>query len=234
MNYSHRFQDGRTYGQSLGKIVCVGRNYAEHAKELNNPIPESPLLFIKPESAAAAFEGEIQIPLDKGEVHYELELALLIGKPLRYATSDEVSGAIAGYGLALDLTLRDLQSELKAKGQPWERAKCFDGACPISKFITSAELPDPQSARISLTIDGVVRQDGSAADMLNPILPLIAYMSTQFTLKVGDVILTGTPKGVGPLQVGQQLTARLNDRLETSAIVVPQKRKANGQKAEQK
>lgn len=220
MEYTHRFNDGRTFGYPLGKIVCVGRNYAEHAKELNNPIPDTPLLFIKPESSAAALEGEVQIPVDKGSVHYELELAVLIGKPLVNACEADVSEAIAGYGLALDLTLRDLQSQLKEKGHPWERAKCFDGACPISRFVTPKEMGDPQSARISLAIDGEIRQDGSAQEMLNPIVPLIAYMSTQFTLKRGDVILTGTPKGVGPIVVGQTLHAKLNDILQCNAIVV--------------
>lgn len=223
MNYSHRFSDGRTFGHPLGKIVCVGRNYAEHAKELNNPIPASPILFIKPETSAAAFEGDVQIPVGRGSVHYELELSVLIGKTLTHADVAAVEQAIAGYGLALDLTLRDVQSELKEKGLPWERAKSFDGACPLSRFVAVDKLAAPQSARIALAIDDEIRQDGVTSDMLNPILPLIAYMSTQFTLKPGDVVLTGTPKGVGPIEVGQKLKAQLNDLLECSAVVVPQK-----------
>lgn len=220
MPYAHRLTDGRTFGHPLGKIVCVGRNYAEHAKELNNPIPTTPLLFMKPQSSAVAFEGDLPIPTDRGSVHYELELSVLIGESLYKATEQQVLEAIAGYGLALDLTLRDVQSELKEKSQPWERAKCFDGACPLSKFVVPAALETPQSARLSLEIDGEMRQDGTASDMLNPILPLITYMSTQFTLNPGDIVLTGTPKGVGPLQVGQSVIAKLNDVLSVSGKVV--------------
>ena len=122
MLYQHRFSDDRPCELPNGKNVCVGRNYAEHARELNNPIPKQPLLFIKPSTALAALDQPLAIPRDRGECHHELELALLIGQPLSEARAEETLAAIAGYGLALDLTLRELQSQLKEKGQPWEHS----------------------------------------------------------------------------------------------------------------
>lgn len=195
-----------------GKAVCVGRNYADHARELNNPVPAEPILFIKPASAVVPFADTLTIPSAWGECHHELELAVLIGAPLQAADVAAVPAAIVGYGLALDLTLRGLQSELKAKGHPWERAKSFDGACPVSTaFIAAAALPDPQSLALALTVNGQLRQQGCTDAMLFPVLELIAHMSQSFTLEPGDIILTGTPAGVGPLAAGDQLEATLSD-----------------------
>jgi len=204
--------DQQDYSHTLGKIVCVGRNYAAHAKELNNPIPSSPILFIKPASSAVPFAPEFSIPQEKGSVHHELEIALLIGQPLNRANESEVVEAIAGIGLGLDLTLRDVQDQLKAKGHPWELAKSFDGACPLTGFasvnLTSAD--DWQSIGLKLEKNDELQQQGCSADMLFSILPLIAHMSEHFSLQPGDVILTGTPAGVGPLEVGDSLLAELS------------------------
>ena len=126
------------YTHSTSKIVCVGRNYSAHAKELNNPIPKEPLLFIKSTNCLVDLDKPIQIPKEQGECHHELEISVLIGKKLTKASREEAIDAIDGIGLALDLTLRDLQSKLKSKGQPWERAKSFDGACPVSGFVDIA------------------------------------------------------------------------------------------------
>lgn len=200
---------GEAYGHELGKVVCVGRNYAEHAKELNNPVPETPILFIKPASSAVVMEGNIDIPKEQGSVHHELEIAILIGEPLCNASEEEVDASIAGIGLALDLTLRDVQSQLKAKGHPWERAKAFDGACPLSEFIEANEFIDLNNIELKLSKNGDMQQQGSSADMLFPILPLIAEMSRHFTLSPGDVVITGTPAGVGPIEAGDSLVAEL-------------------------
>ena len=199
-----------SYPHALGKIVCVGRNYAEHAKELNNPVPKAPILFIKPASSAVPMAGNISVPEDQGSVHHELEIAILIGEQLSSATEEEVDGAIAGIGLALDLTLRDVQSELKEKGHPWERAKAFDGACPLSEFIEANEFIDLNSIELKLTKNDEVQQQGSSSQMLFPILPLIAEMSRHFTLNPGDVVITGTPAGVGPIEAGDSLVAELS------------------------
>ena len=211
-DYQHHWKDGAPVRLPLGKIVCVGRNYAEHARELNNSVPDEPLLFIKPATSAVHLTRPINLPANKGAVHYEAELAVLIGRPLTNASASDVEAAILGYGLALDLTLRDLQSELKEKGQPWERAKAFDGACPLSPFVPVDQLPHDHLT-FTLDINQKRRQTGNTRDMLNPIVPLITHMSSHFTLLPGDVILTGTPSGVGPLEPGQTLSLELGRAL---------------------
>ncbi|MEX0606182.1 MAG: fumarylacetoacetate hydrolase family protein [Marinobacter sp.] len=211
--YEHHWKDGTPIHLPLGKIVCVGRNYAEHAKELNNPIPDRPLLFIKPATAAAHLTRPLALPAHQGTVHFETELAVLIGTPLTNATEDEANRAILGYGLALDLTLRDLQSQLKEQRQPWERAKGFDGACPMSPFVSAEHLKQASHLGFSLDINGSRQQTGDTSHMLNPVLPLLAHISQTFTLLPGDVVLTGTPAGVGPLVSGQKLQFQLEDVL---------------------
>lgn len=219
MYRQHRFVDGRSFAAAPGKIVCVGRNYAAHAKELNNPIPEQPILFIKPASALADLSQPLQIPADRGECHHELELALLIGAELSQAKPADCLNAVAGYGLALDLTLRELQAELKAKGHPWERAKAFDGACPLSAFIPATEVDDWRQLHLQLQRNGQLQQSGQCADMLFPIEQLLSEISQSFRLQAGDVVLTGTPAGVGPLQRGDTLHCELPGRLEVTTRV---------------
>ncbi|MFT5721423.1 MAG: 2-keto-4-pentenoate hydratase/2-oxohepta-3-ene-1,7-dioic acid hydratase in catechol pathway [Motiliproteus sp.] len=217
MTYQHRL-DNSPSSLPVGKVVCVGRNYAEHARELNNPIPDEPLLFIKPSTSLVDMRQPIQLRADRGPVHYETELAILIGQPLTRAQPDQVAAAIAGVGLALDLTLRERQSQLKQLGQPWEVAKAFDGSCPLSPFVPLAAIDDLGDCRLQLEIDEVLRQDDSSAQMLTPVLALIAFISGHFTLLPGDVVLTGTPAGVGVLKPGMQLRLRLDQvlSLETS------------------
>ena len=217
--YQHHWKDGTPVHLPLGKIVCVGRNYAEHAKELNNPVPAEPILFIKPATSAAHVTRPLAFPANYGQVHFETELAVLIGKPLTNASASEAQAAILGYGLALDLTLRDLQTQLKDKGHPWERAKAFDGACPLSPFV-AAERFRNDHITFSLDINEKRQQSGDTRDMLFPIIPLIAHISSHFTLLPGDVVITGTPSGVGPLHSGQVLSLQLEDQLSVSTKVV--------------
>lgn len=210
MSYKHQYSDGTPIHFPLGKVVCVGRNYAEHAAELNNPVPSEPLLFIKPGSSVVALEGGFAIPEGRGEVHYEAEIAVLIGKPLsRRPEADEVEDAISGYAPALDLTLRDVQARLKEKGLPWELAKAFDGACVLSPFVPREAVSDPADIGIRLSINDELRQDGNSHDMLNAIIPLIQHISGHFSLQPGDVVLTGTPKGVGRLSPGDRVQLEL-------------------------
>ncbi|MFT0212235.1 fumarylacetoacetate hydrolase family protein [Pseudomonas sp. F1_0610] len=221
MSYQHRYTDGTRIHFPVGKVVCVGRNYAEHAKELNNPVPTEPLLFIKPGSCVVCPEGGFSIPTDRGVVHYEAEIGVLIGKPLsRKPDNEEVLDAISGYAAALDLTLRDVQSKLKEKGLPWELAKSFDGACVLTAFIHSDEVGDLTDMGIRLSINGEVRQDGNSRDMLNPIIPLIQHIAGNFSLQPGDVVLTGTPVGVGPLNIGDTLALSLVGHTETQMKVL--------------
>lgn len=220
MSYQHRFVDQTPCNLPVGKAVCVGRNYAAHAAELNNPVPERPILFIKPRTAIVDLLQRLKIPDQWGSVHHETELVVLIGETLTKADEAQAKKAIAGYGIGLDLTLRDLQNQLKEKAHPWEVAKAFDGAAPVSPFIKPELLPDPQQAEIKLEINGVVKQQGKASDMLNAIIPLIAYMSQIFTLEPGDVVFTGTPAGVGPLQKGDRLSLAIVGLLTADTTVV--------------
>lgn len=209
MRYQHQYTDGTPIHFPLGKVVCVGRNYAEHAKELNNEVPTEPLLFIKPGSCVVPMLEHISIPKDRGAVHYEAEIAVLIGKPLAPNPSEaEVIDAISGLAPALDLTLRDLQDSLKKQGYPWERAKAFDGACVLAPFV-NADMADFTNLAIRLWQNNELRQDGNSSQMLNPIVPLLQHIAGEFKLLPGDVILTGTPKGVGALAVGDVLCVQL-------------------------
>jgi 2-keto-4-pentenoate hydratase/2-oxohepta-3-ene-1,7-dioic acid hydratase in catechol pathway len=202
---------GQEIALPAGKVVCVGRNYLMHIQELNNAVPDKPLLFIKPSTSLATLSEPIEIPHELGPCHNEIELAVLIGEPLTKASEEQVSDAIWGYGLALDLTLRDVQDELKRQGHPWERAKAFDGSCPISPFVLKSEIVDQQHICFSLKVNGQARQQGNSQDMLVNINALLSEISQSFTLLPGDVVLTGTPKGVGPLFTGDRLDIELND-----------------------
>lgn len=209
MSFVPRFTNGQAFNQPLGKIVCVGRNYAEHARELDNPVPSAPLLFIKPATSAVDIDEPLESQFERGEVHFEAELALLIGTPLTGATPQAAQRAVAGLGLALDLTLRDVQTQLKGKGHPWEIAKAFDGACPLTAFTPLEGEPDWQALHFTLDIDGERRQTGDSADMLFAVPELLAEMSRHFTLMPGDVVLTGTPAGVGALPRGVEVSLAL-------------------------
>ncbi|HZJ92382.1 MAG TPA: fumarylacetoacetate hydrolase family protein [Thiopseudomonas sp.] len=221
MSYQHQYIDGTRIHFPVGKVVCVGRNYAAHAKELNNPIPTEPLLFIKPASCVVSPEGGFVIPHDRGAVHYEIEIAVLIGKSLsRQPNEEETLDAISGFAPALDLTLRDVQERLKEKSWPWEVAKSFDGACVLAPFVSGFAVKDTTDIDVRLTINGEVRQDSNSRDMLYPIIPLIQHMAGQFALQPGDVILTGTPAGVGPLQAGDQLLMELPGHTQFSTHVI--------------
>jgi 2-keto-4-pentenoate hydratase/2-oxohepta-3-ene-1,7-dioic acid hydratase in catechol pathway len=200
--------NGTAFPHALGKIVCVGRNYAAHAAELNNPLPTAPLLFMKPASAAARLDRPLRLPIGQGAVHHELEMAILLGAPLRNADQAQIVNAIAGIGVALDLTLREVQDQLKRDGHPWERAKAFDGAYPLSGFVGARGL-DLQNLTLQLWRNGTLQQNGNTGQMLFSVLDLIAEISRSFSLQAGDVISTGTPAGVGPLASGDELIATL-------------------------
>ncbi len=222
MQYQHRAQglaNSAISGLPVGKVVCVGRNYAEHAKELNNPIPAEPILFIKPSTALVPMEQNWAIPTDRGACHIETEMALLIGEPLTQASESDCLAAIVGVGIGYDLTLRERQSTLKEKGHPWEVAKAFDGSCPQSAFI-GVDGIDWSTVKLQLVRNESLQQDGCSGDMICPIAPLLAFISQHFTLLPGDVVLTGTPAGVGPIAVGDRLCASLNgEALRVESVV---------------
>jgi 2-keto-4-pentenoate hydratase/2-oxohepta-3-ene-1,7-dioic acid hydratase in catechol pathway len=217
--YQHLDLQGHPLPYAVGKVVCVGRSYKEHAAELDNPVPEQPLLFIKPATSLVALDVPLLLPKGQGAVHHELEVALLIGRRLCHTEPGHALEAVVGVGLALDLTLREVQEQLKAKGHPWERAKAFDGSCPISPFALPEVLDDLQHLDFSLKVNGLERQAGNTAMMLWSIGELLAEMSRCFTLNPGDVVLTGTPKGVAELKPHDELDMQLDGQYRFSAKV---------------
>jgi 2-keto-4-pentenoate hydratase/2-oxohepta-3-ene-1,7-dioic acid hydratase in catechol pathway len=180
-----------------GKIVCVGRNYVEHARELGNVVPEQPLIFLKPPSAIIGPGEAIRLPAASRQVEFEGEIAVRIGRRAREVSAVEALSHVSGYAPLNDVTARDLQ---KSDGQ-WTRAKGFDTFCPLGPF-ADAEGVDPRSLEVICRVNGVERQHGRAAQMAFGIPELIEYISGVMTLEPGDVIATGTPAGVGPLAPG--------------------------------
>jgi len=201
--------DGQPFAFPIGKILCIGRNYAEHIKELGNEIPDAPVIFMKPASSVIDDGGTVEIPAYSRDCHHEAELALLIGKAGKNIPAEQALEFLAGFGAALDMTLRDVQSEQKKKGLPWEIAKGFDTACPLSAFVSASQVVEPQNLAIRLTVNGELRQNGCTEMMIYPIPALISYMSGIFTLEPGDIILTGTPAGVGPVRDGDDLRVEI-------------------------
>lgn len=218
--FQHKTTGNQVIDLPLGKVVCVGRNYAEHAKELGNEVPKAPILFIKPSTSVVELEKPLTIPKDQGSVHHEGEIALLISKPAKNISADDAWEYVSHVGVALDLTLRDVQSKLKEKSHPWEIAKGFDGACPLSNWVSVSEINDKANIAIQLEKNGELKQQGDSTQMITSIPALIAYMSNIFTLMPGDVVLTGTPAGVGPLVSGDKLRVTLDNQFtfETNVI----------------
>ncbi len=200
---------GTSKNYRVGKVVCLARNYSEHIRELGNEVPESPVFFIKPATSLIGNGEQIVVPGYSSDCHHEVELAVLIGKYGKNIPESDAMGHVAGYGVALDMTLRDVQSRLKAKGLPWEIAKGFDTSCPLSDFVPPARVTDPHSLAISLTVNGELRQDSTTAFMMRRIPEIIREVSAVFSLEEGDIILTGTPAGVGPVRSGDRLCAKV-------------------------
>ncbi|CAG8552381.1 8282_t:CDS:2 [Ambispora gerdemannii] len=191
------------------KIVAIGRNYTEHAKELSNSVPKSPFFFLKPTTSYVLQGGNVEIP--KGcVVHHEVELGVVIGKDGRDIPALEAFNYISGYALGIDMTARNLQDSAKKKGLPWAAAKGFDTFLPIGDFIPKGEIINPSDVNLWLKLDDVIRQNGNTKDMIFPIQTLIEYISSIMKLEEGDLLLTGTPKGVGPVNPGQIITAGLS------------------------
>ncbi|MCP2039302.1 fumarylacetoacetate hydrolase family protein [Chryseobacterium sp. HSC-36S06] len=190
------------------KIICIGRNYAEHAKELGNEIPENPVIFMKPDTAILKKGSDFYIPEFSDDVHYELEVVLKISKGGKYIQEDKASNYFDEIGLGIDFTARDLQSQLKAKGLPWELAKGFDGSAVVSEFYKKSDF-NIKNLNFSLLKNKEKVQDGNTSMMIFSPEKIIAFVSQYFTLKTGDLIFTGTPKGVGKVAENDILQAFL-------------------------
>lgn len=202
-----------TVAPSPSKIVCVGRNYAAHIAELGHDMPSRPVLFIKPPSSLRSRDQGVVWPAGEGSCHHECELVIRIGSPLTRCDAQEGLAAINGVTLGLDLTLRDLQNELKTKGDPWERCKAFDGACVLGDWLGRDAIGDWADVEFELLINGQVQQHGQTAHMLFAVGDLLADITRSFTLMPGDIVMTGTPSGVSALQPDSQLTMRLHTQL---------------------
>jgi 5-carboxymethyl-2-hydroxymuconate isomerase len=192
-----------------GKIVCLGRNYIEHAKEMKADVPTTPVLFLKPASALIPDGGTILIPSISNDVHHEVEMVVLIGTGGTSIPESNAMHHVGGYAIGLDMTLRDVQGEAKKKGLPWTVAKGFGTSAPISTFVRPDAVPDPHTLDIRLSVNGQLRQQSSTSNMIFRVEQMIAYISSIMTLESGDLIYTGTPEGVGPVQPGDTLTAEL-------------------------
>jgi len=196
------------------KVVAVGRNYRDHCAELNNAVPTTPMLFMKPASAyLEENKGPILIPYGCRNFHHEVELAVVIGATCRETPEADVMKNVAGYALSLDMTARDFQEKCKEKGTPWEIAKAFDTSLPVSRFISKEELGDPQNVTVWCKVNGEQRQHGNTSDMVFSIPYLLSYISNIFTLEAGDLVLTGTPAGVSQVVAGDKIECGIGELL---------------------
>jgi len=186
------------------KIIGIGRNYKKHAEELGGVVPAEPLMFFKPPSSLLDPGGRVVLPPESARVDYEGELAVIIGQRVRRVPRSDALGAVFGYSIACDVTARDLQK----KDDQWARAKGFDTFCPVGPYVVP--LVDTRSAGITLRVNGKLRQDGNTRDMIFDVATLVAHASNSMTLEPGDVLLTGTPEGVGPLVHGDAVSVRID------------------------
>lgn len=205
---------------TAGKILCVGRNYAEHARELGNEVPEFPLVFMKPASNLGFSGAHIHKPEHMGRLHYETELVLLITREIHNASDEECMAAIGGYSVGLDMTLRDYQEELKKKGYPWTLAKCFDDAAVVTDFVPASAHQLTMDEVIRLKVNGEVKQNAPLNLMMFGPVEIVKFLSEKMTLYPGDLIFTGTPAGVGATDVGDVLEAEITGINSLSATIV--------------
>jgi len=194
------------------KIICIGRNYIEHAKELNNPVPTEPVFFMKPESSIIRNNFPFFYPEFSKEIHHEAEIVLHICKVGKHIQEKFAHTYYDAIGVGIDFTARDIQQKCKEKGLPWEKAKAFDGSAPISEFIPKESFENLNDLNIKLDINGTTVQDGSSKDMIFSFDKVISYVSQFVTFKIGDMIFTGTPAGVGPVQINDRLEVYLDGK----------------------
>ena len=194
------------------KILCVGRNYSEHAKELGNAVPENPVIFSKPDTALIRNNEAFYHPDFSQDIHHEVELVIKISKMGKKIQPKYARNYFTEIGLGIDFTARDVQSKLKEKGLPWELAKAFDGSAPLGDFI-NIEGKDLSNINFSLTKNGEIVQQGNTAQMIFPFEEIVSFVSQYFTLKVGDLIYTGTPAGVSKVNVGDKLEGFIEDKM---------------------
>jgi len=194
------------------KIIAIGRNYAEHAKELNNPVPTVPVIFLKPDTALLRENKAFYHPDFSQDIHHEIEVVLKVCKEGKSISEKFAANYYDEIGLGVDFTARDIQTRHKEKGLPWELAKAFDGSAPVSNFIHKSGFADLYNLDFKLEINGEVRQHGNTKDLLFSFERIITFVSQYITLKKGDLIFTGTPQGVGKVNIGDHLEAFLEGK----------------------
>lgn len=200
---------GSGIGVPVGKILCLGRNYPEHAREMHSAVPSTPIVFLKPSTAIIPSGADVILPPFARVLHHEVELVVVIGKGGKHIPRAGAFDHVSGYATGLDMTLRDVQTEAKKNGLPWSVAKGFDTSAPLSTIAPRREVPDPHVLDIRLSVNGVDRQHSNTGQMIFPIDALISYISDIFTLEEGDLIFTGTPEGVGPVVPGDVIEAEI-------------------------
>jgi len=210
----------QTKAVQVRNIFCIGRNYSAHIAELGNRPEEDPVVFIKPTSALHVQGKPIVLPVHSSEVHYEAELVLLVGKAGKHIPEDEAMDYIAGYGLGLDLTARDLQTKAKQGGLPWAVAKGFDCAATVTPFVPANTIQNPFEIQFEMHLNGHLRQHGDIRKMLFAIPHIVHYLSTVFALQEGDLIFTGTPEGVGPLTSHDKVRLVFPGHIDTEFDVI--------------
>jgi len=193
------------------KVICIGRNYADHAKELNNPVPTNPVFFMKPDTAILKPGEPFYLPPFSNDIHHELEVVLKICKAGKHIDEKFAGKYFEEIGLGIDFTARDLQEVCKTKGLPWEIAKAFDGSAPIGNFVSKQTIPNLSDINFQLEVNGDKRQKGNTGDLLFSFDRIIAYVSRFVTLKTGDLIFTGTPAGVAAVKIGDRLKGFLEE-----------------------
>ncbi len=203
----------------VNKIVCVGRNYAKHAEELGNEVPDFPIIFLKPSSVLIHSGEPVFHPDYSDNMHYETELVLLIGEYIKNGNDEAAKRAIAGYGVGLDMTLRDIQNECREKGEPWTLAKVFDGSAVISDFVSSENYNLTLEETITLKHNGTVKQNSALKNMVFKPEEIVKYISSKMTLEKGDLIFTGTPEGVGKVERGDTLLGEINNIGKVETII---------------
>jgi acylpyruvate hydrolase len=196
------------------KIICIGRNYAEHAKEMNSAVPTEPVIFLKPDTALSRNNQPFYYPEFSKDIHHEIEMVVKISRPGKNIEEKFANKYYEEISLGIDFTARDIQQKCKDKGLPWEKAKAFDGSAAVGNFISKSSFGNLQDLSFHLNINGNTVQKGNTSDMIFSIDAIISYVSKFFTLKTGDLIFTGTPEGVGPVEINDVLECYLEeDRL---------------------
>jgi 2-keto-4-pentenoate hydratase/2-oxohepta-3-ene-1,7-dioic acid hydratase in catechol pathway len=188
------------------KVICIGRNYSEHAKELNNPVPDEPVFFLKPDTAVLKDNAAFYHPDFSNDIHHEVELVLRVSKAGKHISEEFALNYIDAITVGIDFTARDVQQKCKEKGLPWEKAKAFDGSAPIGTLVS---FNADKEYIFSVDVNGETRQTGNSSDMLFSFRQIMAYVSQFVTLKTGDLIFTGTPAGVSRISIGDRIVAKI-------------------------